>query len=109
MAEAVNNDFQILEGEEFLKLLFWSQCNKYRQYVLSNLICITNIFLIIFVTEQTVGLLKNIKDPPSFLQGFLPRNRFALPATREKMSFKAEIDKKERNYYLFEIIQTKVL
>ena len=44
----------------------------------------------VLVTEQTgEGGLNDIKDPPFFLQGFLPCTRFTLPAARGKMSLNA--------------------
>ena len=56
-----------------------------------------------------MGRLNDIKGPPLFLWGFLPRTRFALPLTGERRLSMPEIDEKERDYYIFEVIQTKVL
>ena len=55
------------------------------------------------VTEQTGVGQSDIKDPLLFLQGFLSHT---LPNARGK---RTEIGEKERNYYLFEIIQNQVI
>ena len=55
------------------------------------------------------GWLNNIKGPPLFSRGSSPiLDSLCLPPEERRLS-KPEIGEKERKYYLFEIMQTKVL
>ena len=61
------------------------------------------------VTEQTKVGLNDIKDPPFSLGVPSPVLGSLCPPPKERRLSMPEIGEKERNNYLFEIIQTKVL